>query len=86
MDNPDSQASPVGSEWMRLPLRGGRFLGLTRTAIAELCLSGAIDSRLIKRKNAHRGIRLFRVKSLLAFIENNGETAIAFPNGKGANG
>jgi len=67
------------TEWMRLPKRGEKIYGLSRTALNELCLAGSIETRVIKRKNAQRGIRLFRTKSLLDFIENGGDQLINFP-------
>jgi len=80
-------ASQLQIKWRRLPKRGESFCGLGRPALNELCLAGAIESRLIIRPNAKRGIRIYSEESLQAYLDNGGNKEIRFPQSKakGAN-
>ena len=66
------------SVWLRLPRPGSRCLvsGLSRSTLAELVrpcerndYTPPVESRLLKRKGASRGVLLINRASLLAFIE-----------------
>jgi hypothetical protein len=60
--------------WIRLPHpRGGRFWGLSRTTILEMCERGEVKSTVIKKKHAMRGIRLIYLPSLQAALEKLAE-------------
>lgn len=66
-----SQTIPIGEDWVRLPKPKGRFLGLSRTSLLELCDSGAIKSVSLRKRHALRGIRLLYLPSLLAYLNKN---------------
>ncbi len=55
-------------EFIRLPKPGGRFYGLSRSYIEELCTSGKVRSSLIKKRGARKGLRLIHLASLRDFI------------------
>lgn len=56
-------------EWLRVP-EAVRCFGLSRSAIYELIVTGAIKSAAIRKRGAVRGIRLISFDSLAAYIEN----------------
>jgi hypothetical protein len=66
------------SQWIRLPRPSARcpVSGLSRSTLAELVrpcerndYAPPVDSRLLKRKGAARGVLLINRASLLAFID-----------------
>jgi len=74
----DGTRAVFDSQWIRLPRPGNRcpLTGLSRSTLAELvrpCERNAyappVESRLLKRKHAARGVLLINRASLLAFIE-----------------
>lgn len=76
----------VRPDYIRLPLPGNRcpFTGLSRSTLAELCtpcpvntFNPPVESRVIRKRGAVRGIRLIKYDSLMAHLE-------ALPNDVGA--
>jgi hypothetical protein len=74
----DGTRAVFNSQWIRLPRPGNRcpLTGLSRSTLAELvrpCERNAyappVESRLLKRKHAARGVLLINRASLLAFID-----------------
>ena len=74
----DGTRAVFDSQWIRLPRPGNRcpLTGLSRSTLAELvrpCERNAyappVESRLLKRKHAARGVLLINRASLLAFID-----------------
>ena len=64
--------TPVRPEWIRLPKPGSlcQHSGLSRTVIYMLCKEGKVDSRVLRRRGAIRGIRLVRYGSLMRYIQS----------------
>ena len=75
---PPREASGDGSEplpiWLRLPKAGARcpITSLTRSALNELILGSnpPVESLVLRKKDARRGIRLIRLSSLLAHLDS----------------
>ena len=74
-----SRAAFDPSVWLRLPRPTQRCAvsGLSRSTLAELVRPGPrngyappVDSRLVKRPGAARGVLLIRKQSLLDFLES----------------
>ena len=74
----DGPRAVFDSQWIRLPRPGNRcpLTGLSRSTLAELVRpcerndwQPPVESRLLKRKHAARGVLLINRASLLAFIE-----------------
>lgn len=74
----DGPRAVFDSQWIRLPRPGNRcpLTGLSRSTLAELVrpcerndYAPPVESRLLKRKHAARGVLLINRASLLAFIE-----------------
>lgn len=60
--------------WVRAPIRGPEhYSGLTRAKLYDLDAKGKIKSRSVKEPGAQRGCRLFNLRSILDFIETNGD-------------
>src|SRR5262245_57594522 len=60
--------------FLRLPRNGSLcpVTGLSRTALYELCKSGAVKSVVLRRHaGAKRGIRLVNCESLLTFLRSH---------------
>jgi hypothetical protein len=73
----DGPRAVFDSQWIRLPRPGDRcpLTGLSRSTLAELVrpcerndYAPPVESRLLKRKGAARGVLLINRQSLLAFI------------------
>ena len=60
--------------WVRAPKRGPEFYSaFTRSKLYELAAKGRIRSVSIREPGKIRGMRLFHLQSILAFIESHGE-------------
>ena len=59
--------------WIRPPKQGVEFYsGLSRAKLYELGSKGRIDTRSLRDPGAIKGTRLFRLQSILDYIENAG--------------
>lgn len=69
---PERQA--VLPVWVRAPRNGLEyFSGCSRAKLYEWARKGFIGSRSIRQPGSCKGVRLFHLQSILAFIENNQE-------------
>lgn len=56
--------------WVRCPARGPeKYSGFSRPKLYELAGKGLIRSVSIRQPGAVRGVRLFNLQSILAFVE-----------------
>ncbi len=64
--------------WIRAPARGHEhYTGLTRPKLYELAANGHIRTCCIHKPGRTRGMRLFHLASMLAFIETHCEAGKA---------
>ena len=67
MKNVPTQLRP---EWVRAPSRGQEyFSGIARSRLYALSEAGLIESVSIKSDGKKRGLRLFRLQSILDYVE-----------------
>ncbi len=56
--------------WVRAPVRGHEFYsGLSRAKLYELASLGSIDSRSLRQPGQVKGTRVFRLQSILTYID-----------------
>jgi hypothetical protein len=73
MQNVPTQQKP---EWVRAPSRGQEyFSGFGRSKLYQLVDDDEIESVAIKAKGKKRGVRLFRLQSILDYIERQAGAA-----------
>ena len=67
MDNVNTLLKP---DWVRAPTRGAEyFTGFARSKLYHLANQGLIESVSIRGDGKKKGVRLFRLQSILDFIE-----------------
>jgi hypothetical protein len=59
-----------GELWGRMPKPKERFQGLSRTTLGELSDAGLIQTVVIRKPGAVKGIRLIFLPSLFAYLES----------------
>jgi hypothetical protein len=59
-----------GDLWGRMPKPKERLQGLSRTTLSELSDAGLIQSVVIRKPGAVKGIRLIFMPSLFAYLES----------------
>jgi hypothetical protein len=59
-----------GDLWGRMPKPKERLQGLSRTTLSELSEAGLIQSLVIRKPGAVKGIRLIFLPSLFAYLES----------------
>jgi len=58
--------------WVRAPARGQEyFTGFSRSKLYQLATDGLIESASIREGKQKKGTRLFRLDSVLAYIEKH---------------
>jgi hypothetical protein len=67
MQNVPTQIKP---DWVRAPSRGQEyFSGFGRSKLYQLDKAGEIESVSIRGQGKQKGVRLFRLQSILDYIE-----------------
>jgi hypothetical protein len=59
-----------GDLWGRMPKPKERYQGLSRTTLLELSHAGLIQTVVIRKPGAVKGIRLIFLPSLFAYLES----------------
>ena len=82
VEQSSSEDIPVRPEWLRLPAPKGRCLytGLSRSTLCELVVPCAandyappVQSAVLRKRGAARGIRLVQYDSLMAYLRGLSE-------------
>jgi hypothetical protein len=58
------------SEWGRLPRRGERLMGFSRSALYRLAAEKRIVAKSLCREGRSRGLKFIHLPSLAALIQN----------------